>query len=188
VDREDVAAAVTYLSRVEDIRAVERQLRNIIDTWGVSPTTLGGPDAALNPLIKVGVDDPDVYDALIQLAYKKRDAIPELKGRVYSRNRMQETRQRVYLALDLYHLQTGKQLKGAERKAYGDKLRARWMKARDEYVAAQGASSWKERNALIREFWDRIDTNLASSIAELRKRRGLRTVTGNLLAPDDDPA
>jgi uncharacterized iron-regulated protein len=187
VDAQKVAEAITYLSHLEEIRPVEREMRDILSNCDTFPMLYEGEKAVLNPLMEVGASDITAFNLLVQHAYEKRKDVPELKRRVYSAEKMNSIRQRQYRALDLEELRTGNRPTGAKRKEYLAKLQARWAQARDEYVAAQSPASWHERNQAIAEFWQRLDTTLAASIADLRKKRGLRpTPMTKLLNTDDD--
>lgn len=171
MDKQKVAEAVTLLAEADNIRSLEREMREYLATWEHSPMAYTGSRACLNELMNVGVRQPEAFNLLIQHAYKKRKAAQKQRRSEYLAQLMADIRRREYKALDLEELRTGKRPRAEDRKEFLTRLRASWSKAREEHIKNSRPEDWDERNRVIAEFWSTIDGNLDASIAELRRRR-----------------
>jgi hypothetical protein len=161
-----VVGAVNLLILSPNYAKLVAEIRQIAADYDEHPMAYSGKLTPLNALIDVALQSTPAFDKLIELADNRRKLIPEMKRTDYQRNIMQERRDRIRKVLKLHEARSGK-ISGAERKTFETETQARWMKARDEYIASKGELSWKDRNTAAQEFWDSIDRNLDEAIADL---------------------
>jgi len=168
--KERVVAAVNYLIQAPNYARLINEMTGIIEKWDTHPMTYGGQLAHLNAMIDVGLTNRDAFEKLVKLIERKRKLIPEVKRVDYQRDFMTDKRARIAKAVELHELQKGPLPNPAARKKHGAGAWARWMKARDEFVASKGTLSWADRNAAKQEFWEVIDRNLDTSLAAERAK------------------
>lgn len=168
MDKARIAQGVSLLVNAKSFVQRVRQLKEIIANWEDSPLVYAAALEPLNSLIDVGLTSPEALDKLIDLAERKRRAIPVAKRVDYQRELMREKRERLYRAVELEDLVRGTKLRGAAKKKYMDDTHARWMRERNAFIAKKGDLSWKERNDAANEFWAQVDAQLAKDLAEAK--------------------
>ena len=170
MDKQAVVDAVNYLIQSENSTKLINEITEVIENWDMYPMAFDGKLKCLNALIDVGLESREAFENLVKLIESKRKLIPTLKRADYQRDLMRERRARFAKALELHELTKGPLKSNKERKKATDELRARWAKARVDYIKSKGDLSWKERNVASGEFWEQVDRNLDKSLKEARKR------------------
>lgn len=168
MSKQRVVEAVNHLISAANYAVLANEMTRIIETWDTSPMVYGGENACLNAMIDVGLRDRGAFERLLKLVEERRKLLPGVKRVDYQRQLMRERRARETKAMELQEHLHGP-IRGAQRMVCLEDLRKRWAEARDKYVASKGDLSWKERNAAVREFWDRVDAALDMNIRDARK-------------------
>lgn len=169
MDKAKIAQGLGLLVNAKSFSQRVRQISEIVDGWVDTPLLFGGTLEPLNAIVEVGLANREAMDKLIELAHKKRQQVPVAKRVDYQRQLMRDKRERLYKALELEGLVRGVSLKGDARKKYMVTLQAKWMRDRNEFIAAKGELSWKERNNAANEFWRKVDDQLEHDLSEARK-------------------
>lgn len=169
--RQRVVEAVNYLIEAPNYTSLINEITKIVETWDTHPMVYGGKLECLNAMIDVGLESRTAFESLIELIEGRRKLIPQARRVDYQRDLMRERRAREAKAVELQELVKGVTLKGKPKSQYLAELRGRWRKARDEFIAAKGELSWKQRNDAANEFWDTIDRQLDANLREARRRR-----------------
>lgn len=116
-----------------------------------------GEFEVLNELLVIGRQSPEAFENLIKLAEFKRDGGDKSS---YQREYMASKRQRDRKVIALEEALTGKKLDLEGRRKLLLRQYAVWNKERDEMLKSVQDRSWADRNAAIREFWERKEHEL----------------------------
>lgn len=130
------------------------------------PRSLPFKEAAevLNELVVIGRQSRQAMDNLVKVAEVKRDDRND-----YQRQYMAAKRQRDRKVILLEELLDGRKLPHEMRVRLLQRQYAVWNRERDQFIAALGDVSWSERNAHLREFWARKESEIEQLIEEARK-------------------
>lgn len=148
-DRERTKQAVQHLVDSSYFSHHLKKLRANIHKPRALP--FRGKFEVLNELLIVGRQSQEAFENLIKLAEFKRDHDKSS----YQREYMAAKRQRDRKVIVLEEAMTGKKLNLEARRALLLKQYAVWNKERDALLKAIADRPWAERNAAIREFWQR---------------------------------
>lgn len=110
-----------------------------------------GEFEVLNELLIIGRQSPEALENLIKLAEFKRDN----DKNSYQREYMAAKRQRDRKVILLEETMTGRKLSLEERRKLLLKQYAVWNREKDVMLRSVQDKPWAERNAAIREFWQR---------------------------------
>lgn len=149
-------AAPDYSARVQEMTRSIENPRSRVDYTGSL--------ACLNPLLDLGTANRDAFERLLKLVEAKRMEEPASAKRDYQRNIMRDRRKRMAKALLLHEARTG-QLKGEARASAAAAIRARWAKAKAEYLIKHDPDTGGERLDATREFWAMVDRQLDANVA-----------------------
>lgn len=116
-----------------------------------------GEFEALNELLVIGRQSEEAFNNLIKLAEFKRGG--EDKNS-YQRDYMAAKRKRDRKVIALEETMTGKKLSLEERRKLLLKQYAVWNREKDVMLRSVQDKPWAERNAAIREFWERKEHEL----------------------------
>lgn len=165
-----VRDAVQLLVDAPNYARIINEMTQIIENWEAHPMAYSGRLMPLNALLEVGLANRNAFEALIQLAEKKRRLVPKLKRVDYQRDLMRERRAREKRALELAELTRGPMAR-EQVSQYLRETRERWNEAKRQHVQAKGKLDWSGRNEATREFWEMIDTQLDRNIQDARRKR-----------------
>jgi hypothetical protein len=168
-DTKRLTEAVNLLIQSDKYVMLIREITEIVERWDTHPMAYDGHLSCLNALIEIGLESRVAFENVIKLIETRRKAIPAIKRVDYQRTLMQERRARLAKALEL-HERSGKAIKNsAERATLGLQIQKRWAKAKTQFIKEKGKLSWKERNAVMTEFWAEIDATLDENLRAKRK-------------------
>jgi DNA repair ATPase RecN len=170
MDKQAVVEAVNFLIQSENYTKLINEITEVVENWDMYPMAFDGKLKCLNAMIDVGLESREAFENLVKLIESKRKLIPTLKRADYQRDLMRERRARFAKALELHELTKGPLSNTKDRKRVTDELRARWAKARVDYIKGKGNLSWKERNTASGEFWEQVDKTLDKNLKDARKR------------------
>lgn len=165
-----VRDAVQLLVDAPNYVRIINEMTQIIENWEAHPMAYSGRLMPLNALLEVGLANRSAFEALIQLAEKKRRLVPKLKRVDYQRDLMRERRAREKRALELAELTRGPMAR-EQAAQYLRETRERWNDAKRQHVQAKGKLDWSGRNEATREFWEMIDAQLDLNIRDARRKR-----------------
>ena len=162
-----VTDAVNYLIDAPDyiVRAQE-MTRSIENPKGRVDYT--GTLASLNALLDLGVANRDAFERILKLIEERRRENPSVAKRDYQRDIMRDRRKRMAKALLLHEARQGP-LKGDARATEMASIRARWDKAKAEFMIKQNVATGAERLDAIRDFWAMVDRQLDANVANLHR-------------------
>jgi hypothetical protein len=162
-----VTEAVNYLIDAPDYSARAQEMTRSIET-PKERVDYTGSLACLNALLDLGAANRDAFERLLKLVETKRKENPSVSKRDYQRDIMRDRRKRMAKAILLHEARQGV-LKGAARAAEMASIRARWDKAKAEYLIKQETASGADRLDAIRDFWAMVDRQLDANVANLHK-------------------
>lgn len=182
MDKTAVKSAVESL--IETKRYVE-QKKYILETianWPKRQIRFAGDDEPLNVLVDLGLESQEALTNVLALVERKRRETPTSKKMDYQRDYMRQRRQRIVKAIKLEEIVRGKKLDETARAAYSATVMAQWTKQREEAIAKKPNATWKERNEIAAQFWQKVDEQLdhdlneATKVLEAPGHRKVRTV------------
>ena len=119
----------------------------------------------LNELLVIGRQNPAAMENLIEVAQVKRDDRNE-----YQRQYMAAKRQRDRKVILLEELLEGRKIPHDYRVRVLQRQYVVWNKERDQFISGLGEIPWAERNAQLRVFWERKESEIDELIEEAKKR------------------
>jgi hypothetical protein len=161
-DMERARQAVQYLVNSSYTHHHIKKLRSTVTRPRAMP--FSGEIEFLNELLVIGRQNLQALENLIALVDSKHDS----KGD-YQRQYMAAKRKRERKVLLLEELMTGRPVLKEHR---GDILHRQhlvWNKERDAQLAQWTDLNWADRNAKLKQFWDRKEAELDALIAEARE-------------------
>jgi hypothetical protein len=164
--------AVAYLISSDSARSEITALLRLVDEYPELPKKFDGHLEVLNPLILIGVADKPSLDKILEFVANNRAATPKDTRNDYQRDIMADRRRRMYKAIDLHEITTGRRLRGVERKQYGRDAHARWMKALEAKLEEFRGEDYFTKHLIRKQFWERIEKQLDENIAAAKLRRG----------------
>jgi hypothetical protein len=162
-----VTEAVNYLIDAPDYSARAQEMTRSIET-PKDRVDYTGSLACLNALLDLGVANRDAFERILKLIEGKRRENPSVAKRDYQRDIMRDRRKRMAKALLLHEARQGP-LKGDTRATEMAAIRARWDRAKAEYLVKEETASGTDRLEAIRNFWAMVDRQLDANIANLHK-------------------
>jgi hypothetical protein len=170
MSRDRVLAAVNFLIEAPNYAALIQEMTKIIERWDTRPMAYSGHLACLNAMLDVGLQSREAFERLVQLIERKRAAHPKVRRTDYQRNLMQARRARMARALALYEARNGT-LTAETRERETKAIQARWNAAKRDYMLSQGATTWEERNAATKAFWEIVDRKLEQNLRAARREK-----------------
>lgn len=158
LDRESLREAIGLLIESTEYATLKKAiLANIKSKF---PVRFVGELANLNILLDLAAASNASLANVFSIVERKRRTAPDTGKVEYQRSYMRQRRARLQTALEIEQLKTGKKLGSIARSAFNAATMAKWMAARDGYLATLGEMTWKQKNAAVSEFWERIDQQL----------------------------
>jgi hypothetical protein len=167
VATERVTEAVNYLIDAPDYIVRAQEMTRSIENPRARVDYTGSL-APLNAMLDLGVANRDAFERLLKLVEEKRRDNPSVAKRDYQRDIMRDRRKRMAKALLLHEARSGP-LKGDARATEMASIRARWDKAKAEYVINRDVGSGAARLEAIKDFWAMVDRQLDANVANLHK-------------------
>lgn len=176
------------LAAAAAITAVDSEILRKVATLATvdAPVQFTGDWAKFNPLVELAKEDSEAFGRVCTLIREKRAAVSlrtattpveTFDSVAYQRVYMAERRERLRKALDIENSQRSphNQLKGKAKEVFFKAQYEKWVKARDEHVAAvrlrQGHDFEGDgKRQAAREYWDQLDASLDDQIRKLGKR------------------
>jgi hypothetical protein len=162
--------AIAYLITSDAARAEISALLKIVDEFAEQPKKFDGHLAVLNPLITIGVADKISLDKMLAFVASVRASPAGDARKAYQRDLMADRRRRMYKAIDLHELTSGRRLRGDERKQYGRDAHERWMKALDAELEENRGEDYFTKMLVRKQFWERIEKQLDANIAAAKNK------------------
>jgi hypothetical protein len=162
-----VTEAVNYLIDAPDYIVRAQEMTRSIET-PKARVDYTGSLAPLNALLDLGVANRDAFERILKLVEAKRKDNPNVAKRDYQRDIMRERRKRMAKALLLHEARQGP-LRGEDRTKEMASIRARWSKAKAEYLIDRDVSTGGERLDATRDFWAMVDRQLDANVANLHR-------------------
>lgn len=162
-----VTEAVNYLIEAADYSARAQEMTRSIENPR-QRVDYTGSLAPLNALLDIGASNRDAFERLLKLVEDKRMENPTVSKRDYQRNIMRDRRKRMAKAILLHEARQGP-LRGEARVKEMASIRARWSKAKTEYLVTRETSSGAERLDATRDFWAMVDRQLDANVANLHR-------------------
>lgn len=170
--KDRIVAAVSYLIDAANYSALAQEMTRTVETWPNHPTQYVGEAGCLNDLLALGVKNRERFEQVLALVERKRLGNPKVSKREYQKLIMRDRRKRMAMALVLHEARSGP-LKGEARTAEMASIRARWERAKAEYLASQETMSGKERQSAIQDFWAMVDRQLSANLADMHRTRAV---------------
>jgi hypothetical protein len=167
VANEHVTEAVNHLIGADDYSPRVLELTRSIEN-PKARVSYTGSLACLNALLDLGTTNRDAFERLLKLVEEKRKENPSTAKRDYQKNIMRERRKRMAKAILLHEARMGP-LRGDARAAEMASIRARWAKAKAEYLVSRETETGGERLDATREFWAMVDRQLDANVANLHR-------------------
>ena len=164
---EHVTDAVNYLIDASDYAARAHEMTRSIENPR-DRVDYTGSLACLNALLDLGVANRDAFERLLKLVEEKRMENPTVSKRDYQKNIMRDRRKRMAKALLLHEARQGP-LKGEERATEMAAIRARWAKAKAEYLVTRETASAADRLDATKDFWAKVDRQLDANVANMHR-------------------
>lgn len=165
IDYDHVRARLAVQFLVDDSYATHhiRRIRSMVGKPRATP--FSGDEEALNELVAIGRQSPQALDNLIAVAEFKRGDRND-----YQREYMAAKRRRDRKVVQLEEVLAGRKLPHDNRVQILHNQYVVWNKERDRLVAQHKDLPWAERNAQLREFWARKESEIDELMVEATKR------------------
>lgn len=166
MDKALLKTAVEHLIREPKYIEQKKYVLETISNWDKRQIRFVGDDECLNALVDLGVESSEALQNVFALIERKRRAIPTVKKVDYQRDYMRQRRARIAMAIKLEQIVSGEKMDADTRTAFGAAMMADWTTQRELMLAEHPNADWKERNALVGEFWEKIDRRLENELAK----------------------
>lgn len=164
---ENLTVAANFLVTSTRCTRLINEMNHFIAAWDDAPKQYAGELELLNPLIKLGVEHHDKYEALLQRIYAARQTQSELRRIDYQKELMRRIRARESSAVALAEWQRGRRFTAAERAEFVRDQKAAWETDKQAFVARTAKDSSETRNALA-TFWNLTDMQLDESLQTIK--------------------
>jgi hypothetical protein len=131
-----------------------------------------GSLACLNALLDLGAANRDAFERILKLVETKRKENPSVSKRDYQRDIMRDRRKRMAKAILLHEARQGP-LRGDDRTREMASIRARWAKAKAEFLVMRESVSAGDRLDATRDFWAMVDRQLDANVASLHRTQAV---------------
>jgi hypothetical protein len=167
VANERVTDAVNFLIDAPDYIVRAQEMTRSIENPRTA-VAYTGTLSCLNALLELGTANRDAFERILKLVEEKRKENPSVAKRDYQRNIMRDRRKRMAKAILLHEARQGP-LRGDARVTEMAAIRARWDKAKAEFVIKAETETGADRLAAIKNFWAMVDRQLDANIASMHK-------------------
>jgi hypothetical protein len=168
MNKDAVKAAVDLLVATDRYAELKKELRGLIKTQDKLPRQFAGELEVLNGLIKLHGRSEEAFENVINLIEVRRVTDGGKAKPEYMRDYMRQRRARENTALMIEEMERGAPLGTDARVTFKKTQMAKWMAARDAYIASHGKLTWEERNIVTGDFWEKMDTQLENQLAQAR--------------------
>jgi len=165
---QNLTQAANYLVKSNRYTRLRNEIDSFVQSWSTVPKQYAGELSVLNPLIVLGVDHPDKYQKLLETVDAARKRAADTRRTDYQRDLMRKKRAREANAIALEEWTRGKRFTTTQREKFLHKQKQAWDDARVVFLK-QNASDSTETRAAIARFWEMIDSELESQLAEVRQ-------------------
>jgi len=169
MDKEAIKAAVEALIHTTRYVEQKKYVLETVENWDKRQIRFAGEDEPLNALVDLGVESQEALANVLTLIERKRRLVPTARKIDYQRDYMRQRRLRLTKAVKLEEIVRGKRLTKDERDAYKAATLAGWIKRREDVLAKNPEANWKQRNELVATFWEQVDRQLETDLAEAQK-------------------
>jgi hypothetical protein len=167
VANDRVTDAVNYLIDATDYSARAQEMTRSIEN-PQDRVDYTGSLACLNALLDLGTANRDAFERILKLVETKRKENPSVSKRDYQRDIMRDRRKRMAKAMLLHEARQGP-LRGEDRTKEMASIRARWAKAKAEFLVMRETVSAADRLDATRDFWAMVDRQLDANVASLHR-------------------
>jgi hypothetical protein len=166
-----VTEAVNYLIDAPDYSARAQEMTRSIEAPR-DRVDYTGSLACLNALLDLGAANRDAFERILKLVETKRKENPSVSKRDYQRDIMRDRRKRMAKAMLLHEARQGP-LRGEDRTKEMASIRARWAKAKAEFLVMRETVSAADRLDATRDFWAMVDRQLDANVASLHRTQAV---------------
>jgi hypothetical protein len=160
---ENLTAAANFLVNSTRCTRIVNEINNFIASWNDSPKMYVGELEVLNPLIRLGVDHREKYDAILERVYAARQQVAEQRRVDYQKDLMRRIRAREANAVTLAEWVRGRRFLPDERAEFIREQKRQWDEAKAEFVRRHAADSSQTRGASA-TFWNLTDMELEEEL------------------------
>lgn len=160
---ENLTAAANFLVTSTRCTRLINEMNHFIAGWNDAPKQYAGELELLNPLIALGVQHREKYDALLNRVYAARQSQAELRRIDYQKELMRRIRARESTAVALAEWQRGRRFTSAERAEFVRDQKAEWEVNKQAFVSRTAKDSTETRSALA-TYWNLVDMQLEESL------------------------
>ena len=171
VANDRVTEAVNYLIDAPDYSARAQEMTRSIENPR-DRVDYTGSLACLNALLDLGAANRDAFERILKLVETKRKENPSVSKRDYQRDIMRDRRKRMAKAILLHEARQGP-LRGDDRTREMASIRARWAKAKAEFLVMRESVSAGDRLDATRDFWAMVDRQLDANVASLHRTQAV---------------
>jgi hypothetical protein len=163
-----ITEAVNLLIEAENYSTLAQEMTRAIER-PVMRVAYVDEHACFNALVDLGETDRNAFERLLKLIDAKRQENPKTAKRDYQRDIMRDRRKRMAKAILLHEARSGP-LRGTARAAEMTAIRARWTRAKAQFIVdRQSSSSVNERLQATRDFWEMVDRQLDANLANVHR-------------------
>lgn len=160
---ENLTAAANFLVGSTRCTRIINEMNNFISSWKDSPKMYVGELDVLNPLIRLGVDHRDKYDAILERVYAARQQLADQRRVDYQKDLMRRIRAREANAVTLAEWLRGRRFLPDERAEFVREQKRSWDEAKAEFVRRNAKDASQTRTATA-TFWNLTDMELEEEL------------------------
>lgn len=165
---ENLTEAANYLVRSTRCTRLVNEMNTFIEGWhSGTPKLYAGELTLLNPMIQLGVEFREKYDALLQRIYAARAVQSETRRVDYQKELMRRIRARETNAVTLAEWQRGRRFTPAERSEFVRDQKQEWESGKTAFVSRTAKDSTETRGALA-TYWNLVDMQLEQELQSIR--------------------
>jgi hypothetical protein len=167
MDRTTLKQAVEMLIASDEYSSIRREVVDMVSSD--RPKRFADNLETLNSLIELGKDSMEALNNVFSLIERKRRERPSVRKSDYQRDYMRQRRKRIAKAVELESIMRGKAMSPDEKSSFIAAISADWMTKRDKALAQHPEANWTERNRISGDFWQYIDSQLDTELAEAKR-------------------
>lgn len=168
MNKDEIKAAVDLLVATDRYAELMKEMRDMIKRQETMPRLFSQHLTPLNELIKLHGRSEEAYSNVVLLIETRRVTSGGKAKPDYMRDYMRQRRARENTAVMIEEMERGARMSPEARATFKKTQMAKWMAARDAYVASHGELTWEERNVVTGDFWEKMDTQLENQLAHAR--------------------
>lgn len=165
---ENLTAAANFLVNSTRCTRIVNEMNNFIGSWAESPKMYVGELDVLNPLIRLGVDHREKYDAILERVYAARQQLAEQRRVDYQKDLMRRIRQREGNAVTLAEWLRGRRFLPEERAEFIREQKRSWDEQKAEFIRRNAKDSSQTRQATA-TFWNLTDMEMDEELLRVKQ-------------------